>query len=474
MRILLIDDDVMILRSLERFLTLQLQHEVDSYSNVKEALEKYNKVAHPIVLSDIRMPGMDGYKLIETIKSTPDGANTDIILMTGFPDVNSTVRALRLGAYDYLKKPVSIDELETIINRSIEHQKLINENRELKKQNQNLQQSISKQTNVPNELFKKIANQYAIGIFSPTMQQIIEDTLKYHTDRSIPVLIEGETGTGKENIARIIHYAVGSNTLPFISINCSSISETLFESELFGYEKGSFTGADSKGRIGKMELANGGTLFLDEIGDMPLSIQPKLLRALQEKEIYRVGGNKRVSLDLRIICATNKKLQDEVMAGNFRADLYYRVNTACIQLPPLRERKEEILPLAQYFINQIALDKKQKQRYLSQEAEHLLYNYQWPGNVRQLKNVMERVLFLTDNVIIHAEELCFLYEGKETIPLAISRYLHIEIPEDKLDLYKLQEKIVTQIYHYLDSNKVRTASFLGISINKLRRILKEM
>jgi len=285
----------------------------------------------------------------------------------------------------------------------------------------------------------------------------------FHKDRNVSVLIEGETGTGKEIIARVVHFGKEGDTRPFISINCSAISAGLFESELFGYDEGAFTGARIGGMVGKLELAQGGTLFLDEIGEMPVELQSKLLRVIQQKEFYRIGGNEIIQLDARIICATNRDLKLEMEAKRFRTDLFYRLTTGRIFIPPLRERKEEIAPLAQMFMVQFAEEKRRKFKFIDNDALHFLEDYDWPGNIRELQNTIERIVLLHDEVAITNDHLNFV-TGKSDATLAEdSQTLLIDLPEEGINIKDVQRLVMRKILHKFDGNKSRAAEFLGMS-----------
>jgi two-component system, NtrC family, response regulator AtoC len=319
-----------------------------------------------------------------------------------------------------------------------------------------------------------------IGIFSNKMREIRDLSEKLHNDRTLPVLIEGETGTGKEVAARMIHYGHGDVTAPFVSINCTAIPPNLFETELFGYEEGAFTDAKKKGAMGKFELAQGGTIFLDEIGDLPLDIQPKLLRVLEERAIYRVGGLKKIELDIRVICATNQNLFQKVKQGKFREDLFYRLNVAYIRIPPLRERKEAIAPLAQLFLTQFAEKKNRQFRYLHTDAVKILEDCPWPGNIRELQNTIERVVLLYDDIEVRPEHLRFLTDMNGDLLSDASQCDgnvlqpgKIKLPPDKLDLKELEDEIVRKTLEKFDGNKTRTAEYLGLTRSALRSKLKE-
>jgi transcriptional regulator with PAS, ATPase and Fis domain len=313
------------------------------------------------------------------------------------------------------------------------------------------------------------------------MREVRDMAEKLHQDPSLPVLIEGETGTGKEVVARLIHYGQGDVTTPFVSINCTAIPSNLFETELFGYEGGAFTDAKKRGAIGKFELAQGGTIFLDEIGDLPLEIQPKLLRVLEEKAIYRVGGLKKIDLDIRVICATNQNLQQKVKQGRFREDLFYRLNVAYISVPPLRERQEAIAPLAQLFLTRFAEAKNRRFRFLHRDVVKILEEYPWPGNIRELQNTIERAVLLYDDIELRPEYIRFLtdadsaasFTGLETGTFVLEPG-KIRLPEDQLDLKALEEEIVQKALLKFNGNKTRAAQYLGLTRSSLRSRLKEL
>ena len=315
----------------------------------------------------------------------------------------------------------------------------------------------------------------SLGIFSETMRKIIQTADTIHLDRNIPTLIEGETGTGKEIIARIIHYGKEKNPAPFIAVNCSAISPSLFESELFGYEKGSFSGAKRSGQAGKLELAQGGSIFFDEIGELPMEMQSKLLRAIQQKEIYRIGGQKPISLDIRFIFATNRKLAEEIKQGKFRLDLFHRLNAGYILIPPLRERKDEIQPLAQMFLQQFAKNKNSKFQFINSEAGIILEQYTWPGNVRELKNALERIVLLHNETQILPKHLSFLSDAfSDDINDKISGKITLELPEDGIKLDDLLDEIIRRAYQHFEGNVTKTAKQLNISRAKVYRKIRNL
>lgn len=487
MRILLIDDDPLSLEAISRFLTQQLGHDVTECEDGLEALKLYETNPFPMVISDIRLPGIDGIQLAGAIKKIPGSQFTDIVLITGYASMNSAIRALRAGAYDYLLKPIDVEELASIVERVIEHLALLKENTDLRF---HFDQKVNQATSEVQEKYKRICSAYykivgleRVGIFSHKMQEIKGTLEKLHQDRSLPVLLEGETGTGKEVAARMIHYGSRDVTTPFVSLNCTAIPANLFETELFGYEGGAFTDAQKKGAVGKFDLAQGGTIFLDEIGDLPMEIQPKLLRVMEERAFYRVGGLKKIELDIRIICATNKDLLEKVREGQFREDLYYRLNVGYIQIPPLREQVEAIAPLARMFLLRFAQKKNSRFSEFHQDAVDILEKYPWPGNIRELKNTIERVVLLHDDTRVLPRHISFLTGQRNHINGSLSSHsspstfidpANPGLPPDRLDLKKLEESIVQKTLDMFDGNKTKTAEYLGLTRSALRSKIKEL
>ncbi len=460
MDILLVDDQEISRGTLAEFLDGLLGYNVVQCDDGVKALKEVEKKNFDLVLTDIRMPNMNGLELLERIKSSDKTKHIPVVLFTGFAEIDTAVKALRLGAYDYLLKPININRLNELIDE-LSNKKPISD----------------KSSQPPSSrLFRKggiheVPGIGRIGVFSKAQSEIMQMAYTYSSDRSVPVLIEGETGTGKEIIATIIHHGEGFNPNPFISINCSAISPSLFESELFGYEGGSFTGAKSKGMQGKFELANGGTLFLDEVGEMPLDLQPKLLRAIQEKAIFRVGASKKVELDVRIVAATNRNLVELVEKGLFREDLYHRINTGKINTIPLRIQKEAIAPLAQMIMLEMANKRKKEFRAISPEAVAILESYAWTGNIRELINVIDRVVLLYDSPEIMPSHLDFIskvFTDKSTNGFILSPESNFVLPENELDLEKLERVIVQKALSKFEGNKTKTADYLKTTRSALR------
>ena len=380
--ILVIDDDANTLASLARAFRLA-GHDATVCDSAARALELAKADRFDLILSDVVMPGRDGIALLEDFKAA--GINSTIVMMSGQASIEMAVKATRLGASDFLEKPISTDKLLLTVENVLRLKHLEEENRDLKKR----------------------LGRHHIVWASPAMKEVMAQVEQVAASET-RVCIRGETGTGKELVARTLHEKSPRRAGPFISLNCAAVPSELMETELFGHEKGSFTGAASR-HTGKFEQAHHGTLFLDEIGDMPMTMQAKLLRVLEEGEIERVGGDKPFTVDVRVVVATHRNLEEQVRQGTFREDLYHRVFVFPIVLPPLRERREDIRVLAEHFIKQLDEQNHWKSRTLSSEAVAELERYPWPGNVRELRNVIERVL---------------LFENKDEIqPATIQRAL---------------------------------------------------
>ncbi|WP_371376125.1 sigma-54-dependent transcriptional regulator [Sporomusa aerivorans] len=476
MRVLLVDDDRDSRAVVKWF--LQDRHcEVTECASGAEALSQFDRADYPMVLSDIHMPGMSGIDLAKAIKQLPDGWRTDIILFTGYADMESAVAALRAGAYDYLQKPVDAQELAVTIERVAEHQALLRENKKLTDRFQDEVCAATEETRRELSLMKKVLAESSIGkvgVFGEITRGLMAQAQKFHTDRSMPVLIQGETGVGKEIIAKAIHYGTTTGQLesrPFVDLNCGALTPSLFESEMFGYEPGAFTGSQVRGAKGKFDIAQTGTLFLDEITEIPLNLQAKLLRVLQEKEFYRVGGLKKIATDIRIICATNLSLEEQVEKGTFRRDLYYRLKVGQIVVPPLRERKEEIVALATAFLLDNARQKKKRFQRISPAAAGLLAEYLWPGNIRELKNVLEYVVFAYDAEELQASHLSKLLRVENRSrtdgqPPA-KRHMILPFPAGGYSLKSFCDDIVDEVLAAHDGDHAAAAGYLGISLRAL-------
>ena len=381
-KILVVDDEAIIRESLRDWLS-DAGHQVLTAENGPQALEIVEKDKPGIAVVDLVMPGMDGIELLK--KAREVSPSIEVIIITAYASIPTAIAAIREGAYDYIEKPFSPEKVELLIKKLVEHQRLIEENI-------SLHQKLEKRYRFENIIAK-----------SAKMQQIIE-LIKVVAKSNATVLTTGESGTGKELVARAVHSQSYRKDKPFVPVSCAALPESLLESELFGHEKGAFTGAHAQ-RKGKFEFANRGTLFLDEIGEMSANIQVHLLRVLEEKAFTRVGGNELIKVDVRIISATNKDIEKAVASGQFREDLYYRLNVVTIELPPLRERKEDIPLLAQHFLKEFALENQKEISGFSPEVTDFLLKYQWPGNVRELENTIERSVILAQNSYIEIADL---------------------------------------------------------------------
>jgi DNA-binding NtrC family response regulator len=365
-RVLLIDDEARVRASLKA--VLEPTYETIQAADAQKGLELFRKEAPHLVLLDVILPGTDGLSLLQTIRA--EDRTAPVIMLTGTKSVKTAVDAMKFGAADYLSKPFDVEELRIIVERALQDQELQREVKQLRAQ-----------------VVRRYAFHNLIGK-SPSMQDIYTK-IEQVADSRTTVLIAGESGTGKELVAKALHYNSGRRERPFIALNCAAIPETLIESELFGHEKGSFTDATAR-RVGQFELANTGTLFLDEIGDLSAMTQAKLLRVLQEREFTRVGGVQSIKVDVRIVAATNQNLEELVRKGQFREDLYYRINVIALYLPPLRERGEDVPLLAKHFLAKRIEEENRPPQEFSKDAVDLLSRYPWPGNVREMENIIEQ------------------------------------------------------------------------------------
>lgn len=381
-KILIVDDESLI----RSFLTETLKrkkYEVLTASNGKEAVTLLKSTPFDLVITDMKMPDTNGLDIVRKVKElTP---HTSVIVMTAYGTVENAVEAMRLGAFNYLLKPFTPDAIEMMIEKAKENLALLHENTYLREE--------IKAHKVPTTLIAE----------SVPMRKLLEEAI--HVAKSqASVLIHGESGTGKEVIAQAIHSHSLRAKKAYIRVNCAAIPEQLMESEFFGHEKGSFTGAHQK-RLGRFELADGGTLLLDEVTEIPISLQPKLLRVVQEQEFERVGGTRPLSVDVRLISTSNRNLKEAIADKIFREDLYYRLNVVPLHLPPLRERKEDILPLARYFLQKFCAENQKEIKKLEPSAEKKLLEYNWPGNIRELSNIIERTVVLYNRLTVEASHI---------------------------------------------------------------------
>lgn len=452
-KVLIIDDELIIRNFLAE--TLRRKHyEVMTAESGHSALKLIEHHAFDLVITDMKMPDMSG---LEVIKKTKElSPSTLVIVMTAFGSIENAVEAMRLGAFNYLVKPFSPDAIEAMIEKADQHASIIQENSYLR------QHAAPGGSNPINRIVYE----------SPIMKKIMEEVKKIAKSHS-SVLISGESGTGKEVVAHAIHMNSLRAEQPFIRVNCAAIPDTLIESEFFGHEKGAFTGAVNK-RIGRFELANEGTLLLDEISEIPLALQSKLLRVVQEQELERVGGTKLVKVDVRLISTSNQDMKKAIQEKTFREDLYYRLNVVPVFLPPLRDRREDIVPLAVYFIEKYCLENHKLKKTMTPEAEKKLLSYDWPGNIRELGNIIERSIVMDDEAVIDAEHLLLEIvpkETKKTKELSPSpTQIHLPVG---IKLEELEKQFIEQTLQAQNQNKTKTAEVLGISIRTLRNKLNE-
>jgi two-component system NtrC family response regulator len=417
--------------------------EVSEASDGVAALERFRKEPFDLILADQKMPGLSGLELLAGARAvSPEVA---VIVMTAYGTIETAVAAIKSGAADYLTKPLNLDELLHRIGQVRERQRLLRENRELR------------------EALQERHRVAGIIGESGRMQEVLS-LVRRVAESDATVLIQGESGTGKELIAKAIHYASPRAGAPLVSVNCAALPETLLESELFGHEKGAFTGAVSA-RKGRFELADGGSLFLDEIGDLPLHLQVKLLRVLQEREFERVGSSRPIAIDVRLLAATHRDLEALVRAGRFRDDLYYRVNVVTISLPPLRERREDIPPLLDRFVEKFARQNGKQISGVTREAREALLRYDYPGNVRELENLVERAVVLTRDEVI----------GLEDLPLSVKETERVvsDGPSLPAVVEGLERRMIREALARADGVQTRAAEMLGISERVLRYKLKK-
>jgi two-component system nitrogen regulation response regulator NtrX len=442
-RILVVDDETGILKTLSDVLQDE-GFEVFTAESGEEALRVFPDVAPDVTLLDVWLSGMDGIEVLKKIREqVPDGP---VIMMSGHGTIETAVRATKHGAYDFIEKPLSVDKLAISIENALEKRRLKAENRSLR---------------------RKLVESYEIVGETPVIRDLKEQ-IKIAGPSNGRVLIFGENGTGKELIARQIHLHSDRTNAPFVEVNCAAIPQDLIESELFGHEKGSFTGATTM-RKGKFELADRGTIFLDEIGDMSLATQAKVLRALQEQIVQRVGGTRNISVDVRVIAASNKDLEQEIQDGNFREDLFYRLNVIPIVVPPLRERREDIPVLVRYFLGEYARANGMKRKTILPEAMQILMHYHWPGNVRELRNIVERMMIMVRKETIGTDEIPPTIRG-EPAPARFTSYAG-SLREARL---AFEGDYILQKLTENDWNVSQTAKILKIERSNLHRKIKNL
>ncbi len=429
---ILVADDEPLMRKFCAETLRRLGKEVSEAENGLQAIHLLEKESFDLIISDVKMPFKTGLDVLKAAKQTL------VILTTAYGSIESAVEAMKLGAFHYLIKPFSPDALEGVLEKAEEHLQLYRENR-----------------------FHRESKRPRLVAESPAMKKIVQDLEKIAASQA-SVFITGESGTGKEVIAGAIHELSTRSQYPFVKVNCAAIPETLIESEFFGHERGSFTGAHIR-KTGRFELADKGTLLLDEVTEIPLVLQPKLLRAIQEQEFERVGGVRPIKVNLRFLATSNRNMQEAIETKVFREDLYYRLNVVPIQIPPLRDRKEDILPLAQFFLEKTCAENHKPLKKLTEGAIQKLLHYPWPGNVRELANIIERTVVLDFDPAIDAEHL----------------YLDSKIPSAKkisssgMTLHELEKRHILETLEVQGQNRTKTSAILGISIRTLRNKLHE-
>jgi two-component system response regulator HydG len=438
-RVLIVDDEPNALKVLSAILTDE-GYQVSQAFSAGDALTKINDNLD-VVITDMRMPGRDGMQLYEQLAATyPD---IPVIFLTAFGTVDSAVQAMTKGVFYYLIKPPDYPSLKAILARAVDQ-------RRLKRELESLKKRLSKEDSLTQIIGRGAA-----------IRRVLE-VIEAVRDSESSVLICGETGTGKELVARDLHYTGNRKKQPFVAVNCAAIPRELIEAELFGYEKGAFTGASAQ-RIGRVEQSSGGTLFLDEVGELDLSVQVKLLRVLQEKEIERIGSNSRVQVDFRLVSSTNRDLPREIMSGNFRRDLYYRLNVVEIDLPPLRERREDIPFLVAEFVKEFCAREK-KALVISDTTMQKLLNYHWPGNIRQLRNVVERAVVLAKGHTLTDRDL-----PEEMLKVETD----LQLPSAISTLKQIEAKAIRDTLERCHGNKSQAAQMLGFSRKTLYKRMRD-
>ena len=439
MAVILIVDDEPLQRDILKTILDSAGYETYSAASGEEAIDLAKRLDPDVVLADLRMNGMDGIELMEAIMR--EIAGPSIIIMTAHGTINSAVEALKKGAADYLTKPLEKDSLLLTVRRAADRAALLKENLRLRR-----------------ELYGQFRIEGIIGDSSAMREAM--DIVRKIAPSSVTALIRGESGTGKELIARAIHHNSQRKAKPYTALNCAAIPENLFESELFGYEAGAFTGAATR-KAGLFEITEGGTLFLDEIGDLPLPMQSKLLRALQEKEIRRVGGKENIRIDVRIIAATNKDLEKELASGGFREDLYYRLSVITIEMPSLCRRMEDLPELISFFLNKYNQEYGKRVAGVDADAMKAFAAYRWPGNIRQLSSVLERAVLLNETGTINRKDIQGELRASEAQGTAGS--FNMDIPDEGLDFESLEKTLINKAMEKADGVAAKAAKLLGMS-----------
>lgn len=445
-KILVIDDEKLMRWSLQQNLSKE-GYTVITAEKGMDGLNLFKEETPDVTLLDIHLPDISGITVLQSIKEINKDALA--IMITAFGDIQTAVKTIKLGAYDFVEKPFNVDKLKILVAKALETVSLRKEVSQFRSQ-----------------FSLKYGFDSIIGQ-SEEMQKIFEIIKKIAKSDATTIMLQGESGTGKDLVAKVIHYQSRRNDKPFMEINCTALPETLIESELFGHEKGAFTDAKAM-KKGLFELADGGTIYLDEIGDMKHSTQAKLLKIIESKMFKRIGGVKDITVDVRIIAATNKNLAEEVKSGNFREDLYYRLKVIPVLIPPLRDRPSDISALAKYFINEFNREFKKNLKGISKETEKYFKEYQWPGNVRELKNIIERAMILeSEEDFILPEHLPIEFTSKE-VAFANVRSIDIKIPPGGLDIEEVEKELIRQALDITRGNQTKASRLLNITRDALR------
>jgi two-component system response regulator AtoC len=437
-RLAVVDDEAIVRQRLQKALAKE-GHRVDVYASGEEFLKALETAAFDLIFLDVVLPGLSGMEVLKQVKARAPA--TEVILITGYSSLDAAIEAIKLGAFHYAAKPLKLEEIRHLAQRALEHKQLLAENRELR------------------DLLEPTGSWEGMIGVTPQMKEVFR-TIRKVAPLDCNVLIQGDSGTGKELVARAIHRESPRRDRPFVAFNCAGFTEDLIASELFGYERGAFTGASAT-KIGILETAHQGTVFMDEIGDMPPSMQGKLLRVIQERQILRVGGNKPIQLDLRLITATNKDLKKEVSEGRFREDLYFRLNVVQMTLPSLRERPDDIPLLIQHFLAKYNHKFSKKIEGVDPQAREILLAYSYPGNVRELENIIERAVALAEGTTLHPDDL-----PPDLREYSVTPYGEWTTLEDQ------ERDYIHQVLRHTRFNMGETAQILGLPRTTLWRKLK--
>lgn len=451
-KILIVDDDDLVSASLKKVL-IKIGYDVSACLNAGEVEQYIEQFQPDIILLDIYLTTHNGIDVLRSLKKKH--SSIPVIMITGYADVKMAVTAIKSGAFDFLLKPIDLEQLKFVLEKAVENLSLKSEVNKL--------HTLLEENELTKEFFGK----------SSKIQRIVSSVEKLAKSTDTTILLEGESGTGKEVFAKFIHQQSPRCNATFITINCATIPKDLAESELFGHEKGAFTGASAKTKLGKFELADGGTILLDEIGELTLDLQVKLLRVLQERKFYRLGGEKEVSVNVRVLAATNRNLEEEVGRGMFREDLYYRLNVAKINIPPLRERKEDIIYIAYSFLNEFSKKFGKNISGIDSAGLDLLKSYSWKGNIRELRNVIERVVLLAEEDELSDHHFSFLIEGKEADGNDDEKFI-LQVPPKGVKIDLVLKTLIQKTLKITNGNQVKAAKVLGLSRSKLRYRMEQL